>query len=234
MTDRPVLFQPEMVRALIGGRKTMTRRLAWRPDGRPTVWQRVRPGDRLWVRESYGRADDGSIVYLADTPDWSGNFKPSIHMPRGVSRLTLTVTAARIERLRFICAEDALAEGIAWNHRRLLTVIDNRRMAVAAFLDLWSRIHGPDSVRENPEVVAVSFAVARRNETGVPTKIHVGNAIRVWSFCQNRAGVSVADAARAFNIDPARVVEDVEDHGWMDLTGPRDDFEQLIINHDGE
>jgi hypothetical protein len=77
MTDRPALFQGPMVRALLDGRKTMTRRLAWReiavgastedatgeypgslapnrlPLSVPTVWQKVEPGDRLWVRENW-------------------------------------------------------------------------------------------------------------------------------------------------------------------------------------
>lgn len=82
------------------------------------------PGDRLWVRETWakpkpgfmGRDHDGSPIYRADyppsTPTGFGPWKPSIHMPRWASRLTLEITEVRVERLRDITADDAIAEGI--------------------------------------------------------------------------------------------------------------------------
>lgn len=70
-------------------------------------------------------------------------------------------------------------------------------------------------------------------ETGAPGIILFGDALQVWSISQNHP-VSVADAARAFNISPARIVEAVEDHHWMLLVGPRHDYERLMIEHDGE
>ncbi len=150
MTDRPIIFSGNMIRALIDGRKTMTRRLAWRdcPDcpgiakcqrckGRgaiATSWQKVKPGDRLWVREAWrssystsyfderlGRVPRPSdydpkttaIEYLADDDtQLNGKQWPSIHMPRWASRLTLTVMATKIERLQDIGWKDAIAEGL--------------------------------------------------------------------------------------------------------------------------
>lgn len=83
------------------------------------------PGDTLWVRETWQPFFKDGAIYLADagTPalnatsvedaksKWPG-WRPSIHMPRWASRLTLRVTSVSVERLQEITAEDALAEGI--------------------------------------------------------------------------------------------------------------------------
>jgi len=124
-----------------GTGKTQTRRLAWKGDGRcpacgysradmtlhadhqlckgpgpmPTTWQRVKPGDRLWVRETWAEVDGPprSAVYKADLDnahEWC--WTPSIHMPRWASRITLHVTAVKREPVQAISEEDAIAEGI--------------------------------------------------------------------------------------------------------------------------
>ncbi len=136
MTDHPIMFSGSTVRALLGGHKTQTRRLARRKNGRPSPWQRAKPGDRLWVRESVIQrplpnlltgestnaivaayaADDADVVESAGfnvAPWWKGGRGlPGIHMPRWASRLTLVLTGVKTERLRGISEEDALAEGI--------------------------------------------------------------------------------------------------------------------------
>ena len=116
MIERPIIFSATMVRALLAGRKTMTRRLAWqkplRPVLLPTAWQRIRPGDRLWVREIWypGQAAADPIRYRATYGSGPTSFawRSPIHMPRAASRLTLAVTATRIERLQAITAADAI------------------------------------------------------------------------------------------------------------------------------
>lgn len=147
MTDIPILFNGPMVLAQLEGRKTMTRRLAWRnvieqvgtdyhPLGngppepitrlvkKPTHWQKVKPGDRLWVRETWRTHAmfDGlkprditarSIHYVADGSAKSGKTRVSIHMPRWASRITWIVTDVKIEPVQEISERDALAEGIA-------------------------------------------------------------------------------------------------------------------------
>jgi len=141
MTDRPIIFSAPMVRALLEGRKTQTRRIIKPRRRRPSLfdgtwsdsyvldpanasWRaqdvRYEPGDRLWVRESHyvwsAGNQDGSgqrIDYMATEPDSPcGGWTPSIHMPRWASRLTLIITSVKVERLQDISEQDAIAEGI--------------------------------------------------------------------------------------------------------------------------
>lgn len=70
-------------------------------------------------------------------------------------------------------------------------------------------------------------------ETGAPGIALFNNAIQVWAVAQQRP-VSVADAARAFNVSPERIVEAVEEHYWMFLEGIPGDYEYLMIEHEGE
>ncbi len=155
--ERPILFSGPMVRALLAGTKTQTRRVVkpqppglwmkpetavitdhhgrWAfsriaPNGMAVAWPRGSesikcpygiPGDTLWVREAFAPRyfDDGSSAYRADwnargedvvpEPKW----KPSIHMPRWASRITLRVTDVRVQRVRKISERDAQAEGAA-------------------------------------------------------------------------------------------------------------------------
>lgn len=211
MKQRPILFSAPMVRALLDGTKTQTRRLvahpgeAWTNDGLGRITSKhpkqgrfglfVRrgldtdfpecdivpcpygqPGDRLWVRETwaYGihalaaaRDENGPFVYAADGTTQGrlcDRWRPSIHMPRTASRITLEVTGVRVERLLDISIEDAKAEG-AWGPDD--SIVDkvatyfgidvlgaNPRLA---FQMLWESINGPGSWDLNPWVWAIDF-----------------------------------------------------------------------------
>ena len=112
--ERPILFSGEMVRAILDGRKTQTRRVV-KPQP-PPLGGFVKnpygqPGDRLWVRETW--ALDDKYYYRADgaVGDRCGKWKPSIHMPRAASRITLEITGVRVERLQEITISDIYAEG---------------------------------------------------------------------------------------------------------------------------
>ena len=202
MTDRPIIFSAPMVRALLDGRKTQTRRvLNPQPLGiaraeriAPRSWRifpgsdrcsvefkapSYAPGDRLYVREAFCprlgypapiakphyRADD-------DRPEWRGLWKPSIHMPRWASRLTLTVTEVRVQRLQEISAADSIAEGVECETCTAMgKSACHGRGCFASYLayrDLWNSLHGPDAWDANPWVCAVSFTVARGNIDMVP------------------------------------------------------------------
>lgn len=109
----------------------------------------------------------------------NGNrWRPSIHMPRWASRLTLTVTDVRVQRLQEISEEDAMAEGVerevfppAWPtmyERVYWKGYENRQKAhrntaVESYSSLWNSLHGPGAWDANPHVVALTFSVARRN-----------------------------------------------------------------------
>jgi hypothetical protein len=135
MKARPILMSAPMVRALLEGRKTQTRRkvkgiaLDWLDaDFDPAfvaspengVCPYGHPGDLLWVRETIEKAQDyGGIGYPADGTwypasawEWKRDVVPSIHMPRRLSRLTLEITGVRVERLQDISEADCWAEGI--------------------------------------------------------------------------------------------------------------------------
>ena len=165
MTDRPIMFSPVMTRALLDSRKTQTRRLATSPLARCV------PGDRLWVREMWAdmaALTDGDFqrqaIYRADPCECYGNedeyvdvtasdmrWRPSIHMPRWASRLTLHVEAVRVERLQDITEVDAIAEGMDCSPARLL------------FQLVWESLHGANTWIANPHVVVLTFRVERAN-----------------------------------------------------------------------
>ena len=187
--ERPILFSAPMVRAILAGTKTQTRRVVkgapedWSPvqpqvyaptivdrhgfeqpgpdafgagDAQGDHWIRCpygQPGDRLWVRETW--AQHGvSAVYRADSgdrPAGAGMWRPSIHMPRWASRITLEVTGVKVERLQGISEADAIAEGIPQSD------VSPPDMGVFAYRQLWESINGPGSWDANPWVWCVSF-----------------------------------------------------------------------------
>ncbi|MDW9972060.1 hypothetical protein GOB98_18470 [Sinorhizobium meliloti] len=136
--DRPILFSGPMVRALLDGRKTQTRRmLKPQPDdileGQIPRQLRIAIGDRLWARETWQGLSFGDyqptksrlceVRYAATDPcaDLDAEargypWRPSIFMPRWASRLTLIVTDVRVEQLQDISEADAIAEGIERHH----------------------------------------------------------------------------------------------------------------------
>lgn len=141
MKARPILFSRPMIRAMLDGRKTQTRRIVkarhFREDhGEDSAGQCIgtgwfpelrlcpygKPGDLLWVREGFAASwdtDTGKrscvMWYRADFDDpwWlDARWEPSIHMPRWASRLTLRITDVRVEELQDISEEDARWESI--------------------------------------------------------------------------------------------------------------------------
>lgn len=187
MAERPILFSAQMVRAILEGRKTQTRRVARLTDaGRVSRggrnWHVDDPeaviacpygvrGDTLWVRETHYVQSagylDGSgrlILYRATEPDAPCTWTPSIFMPRWASRITLEIKGVRLERLHTITEADARAEGAMYHDGRGVghsgwrhDYKDVHADARSSFARLWADINGAESWHANPIVWAVTF-----------------------------------------------------------------------------
>lgn len=233
MKERPILFSAPMVRAILAGTKTVTRRVVKpqpepfvesarrhaqrhaepyidsycsepktpsNPRGMSTTWcwwttddrqgpgglrcPYGAPGDRLWVRETWGlhgygdytywhrdsvrgRTEDdlrGSweVAYAADALSPYDHWRPSIYMPRWASRITLEVVDVRVERLHEITEGDARREG-AEKGFTAEEAVDRAagwpRAAShrAGFRALWESINGAGSWASNPWVWRIAF-----------------------------------------------------------------------------
>jgi len=218
--ERPILFSAPMVRAILEGRKTVTRRAVKGfqiptedtavPTGDRHRWSAIgqrdprygfcvfgsteaecakelevyapcpygKPGDRLWVRETWarvGNCDPGYLTFGATYPDCLPpdlenipstseiRWKPSIHMFRRDSRILLEITDVRVERLQDITEEQAKAEGVRlytdhaelgdwWHVEGIETYSADPRKS---FELLWSSVGG--DWQANPWVWVVEF-----------------------------------------------------------------------------
>lgn len=229
MKERGIIFNAEMVRAILDGRKTQTRRIVksvpathnfhgwvmsstrakdegkacWAIGDSPLLKEPIRlncplgkVGDRLWVRETWGVVshefdDDGLMIdYVPDRPtkvvrempyghgyytghvvysadgdftwgdddgciDGRSCWKPSIHMPRWASRITLEITNVRVERLNDISNDDAKSEGCWYGCGG--GVPDKALTPSDQFPTLWEEIYGDGSWSSNPWVWVIEF-----------------------------------------------------------------------------
>lgn len=229
MRERGMIFNAEMVRAILDGRKTQTRRIVKGVDGavkfcpecdingedifvvlgekdhtgmNPVLGATSCPfgavGDRIWVREAYrfpASLDDASPAGVGEmavatgyrkpwaptfyeftgtfSDGWkgfetppkvsgAGKLRPSIHMPRWASRITLEITDVRVERLNSIHDVDAMREGIqnltTCSHADFgIPGVVNAQHPVRAFQLLWESIYGADNWKANPWVWVIEF-----------------------------------------------------------------------------
>lgn len=181
--ERPILFADAMVRALLDGSKTQTRRVV-KPqpiaDSRfvgeaPYVGLACphgKTGDRLWVRETHYIIGEGNQYFYRATGGfsqhkefdeangntplvWAGPWKPSIFMPRAACRTLLEITSVRVERLQDISEADALAEGCKPNYLPNRAYEDQPYRS--GFVSLWQGINGHGSWAANPWVWVIEF-----------------------------------------------------------------------------
>lgn len=179
--ERPILFSGPMVRAILAGNKTQTRRVyrpakgfpCWDgeqyPDGSGSQWMDMgpcpfgAPGDLLWVRETWA-AHGPMVVWRADHPTLdrpviAPRWRPSIHMPKWAARIWLRVTDVRVERVGDISDADAIAEGVGpfANSLTIDCATTRPRDVFAALWDSLNADRGYDFFGANPWVWVVSF-----------------------------------------------------------------------------
>ncbi len=187
--ERPILFSGEMVRAILEGRKTQTRRVVKPQPCEMNVWHGAIydgeidldktpcmesrscpygvPGDRLWVRETFCTGsfydcfqEDGAICYRATAGNTTETdcaaWRPSIHMPRHASRITLEVTSVRVERVQNISEEDAKEEGV---EHFLIPPDGGSAPHIEGFRKLWDSINAKRGFgwAANPWVFVIEF-----------------------------------------------------------------------------
>lgn len=211
MKSIPMIFNQEMVKALVDVRKTVTRRpmklatidkgfgcklnpneVAGEVNSGNYENSIFKPGDLIWVRETFrqfnsseecgcsdspcGCPNNGAYIYKENGDSGESKWKPSIHMPRIASRLTLRVTGVRCERINNITDESAIKEGlfkqehnfssmdypldnIGYKTSKISTVIYS--CPVIAFKDIWDSIYS--NWDKNPWVWVIEFEVMHKN-----------------------------------------------------------------------
>jgi hypothetical protein len=173
---KPIIFNTEMVKAILEGRKTQTRRPIkpqpinikfinnkYKEVGNDDTFrfeykQPYKVGDILYVRETWAQDDENSYMYRANdfnqfTPKW----KPSIHMPREAARLFLKVTNVRVERVQNISSNDAWEEGFECTCMRPVPQCAGN---IISFSKTWNSIY--KNWDDNPWVWVFDFEVTKR------------------------------------------------------------------------
>lgn len=200
---KPILFNTEMVKAILNGEKTMTRRIV-RPQPPATTvvrhradswdwtfWadndcghpmrQPYKPGDILWVRETWRktgvliqpyayRADEDRLHLVGEDGQRLSvmyRWRPSIHMPKEAARLFLRVTEIRAERLQDITSNDCAKEGV---EREAISAV-GEEFARGIFSDIWDNTVKPTDApcygwKANPWVWVIEFERVGHTEQG--------------------------------------------------------------------
>ncbi len=189
MKERPIIFSSEMVKAILCGNKTQTRRVIKpQPKGVMRIWMFLRVwqfikcpygqvGDKLWVRETWivdAQSDemkpsdiptDSEVWYKTSPPlpDSFNKWRSGRFMPRWASRITLEIIGIRVERVQEISYEDILAEGIK-DLGEGRSIYKPDYLVEDEFIELWDSINAQHgySWESNPWVWVIEFNVLAR------------------------------------------------------------------------
>jgi hypothetical protein len=176
MKERPIIFSTEMVKAILEGRKTQTRRVikacstATLHDGNQPEWVFTtakcpygQVGDRLWLKETWWKDQSGGCWgYKADGIEWpppncGGKSMSSMFMPRWASRLLLEITEVRVQRCQEIWLQDAMAEGCSLDFD--MEHFGTYKDPITKFRELWDSLNAKRgySWEINPWVWVINF-----------------------------------------------------------------------------
>lgn len=166
-----IIFSTESVRAILEGRKTMTRRLVRLPIGQriENMKPRYQPGNILYVKEAWAEVSDfvdvdpavgipDGYIYKADweegaeAPEWNS----PLFMPEKAARLFIMITAVRAERLQEISENGCYAEGIKVH---IPVPGDGEPNPRLQYANLWDKLNPKYPWRNNPWVWAYTFVV---------------------------------------------------------------------------
>ncbi|MCL2154087.1 MAG: hypothetical protein FWH53_00325 [Leptospirales bacterium] len=189
-----IIFSTDMVRAILDGRKSQTRRIVngfgshgiangryigWKGQSIPIPYK---INDILWVRETWLYCmTHGRYFYKASVNETTlgnlieagFNWKPSIFMPHRAARIFLEVKSVRIERLQDIGETDCIEEGVtpvcAGVTETCYTsegCLGCNRLYTTAFIKLWDSINAKRgySWNSNPYVWVIEFTRGSGNE----------------------------------------------------------------------
>lgn len=194
-----MLFNQEMVNALLSGDKTVMRINAETPDplslpdwhNDPSMIEQMCPfklGELIWVRETFryfdasdecgcsetpcGCPSTGTPLYKATHDTGENKWKPSVHMPKKASRMTLKVTSVGLEHVQQITTDQAFREGCQaplyeWNENGVLTPPKGHTLTTSYptakhwFSSVWDKQHG--NWHLDPVVWVVTFEVIQKN-----------------------------------------------------------------------
>lgn len=179
MKETGLLFKPDMIKQILLGNKTQTRRII-----KPQPFEFIdfendtqikkfcplgKAGDLIYVKEAFQETNSGGFIYkfpegremFSDIISW----KSPVFMPKAAARIWLEVVDIKVERLQDIIEEDAIKEGVkSFNVQNSVTMYHDYNTVnelffspIESFKSLWKFINGAESWDANPFVWCVEF-----------------------------------------------------------------------------